>query len=241
LYSPAAGGGGVLVQSVRYPHVDVQGRLATPATPPQQVMSRAMETGIDALSETPGFQSLGALMTLRYRGENLEISSGQPYDNAGSMRTSIDYMGYPVDPLSIPFTGFQADNQSMIGVDSVLGGSSLPTSRSDFPDPEDPDFRPDTLQPGDFVGTDNMPNEYKEKLAIANAVVNTASTRSDYFIAWFLVHGYQQSDVENLGLTDVLTPSIARRFVMVVDRSNVVKRGDKPRVLLFKEVPVAGR
>jgi hypothetical protein len=55
------------------------------------------------------------------------------------------------------------------------------------------------------------------------------------------VHGYQQSDVENLGPADVLTPTIARRFVMVVDRSNVVKTGDKPRVLLFKEVPVSGR
>ncbi|MCX5688666.1 MAG: hypothetical protein NTV94_02540, partial [Planctomycetota bacterium] len=84
-------------------------------------------------------------------------------------------------------------------------------------------------------------DEFKEQLTIANAVVNTTSTRSDYYIAWFVVHGYQQSDVESLAAGDVLTPSIARRFMMVVDRSNVVKSGDKPNVLLFKEVPYKGR
>ena len=241
LYNLAAGGGSIPVQSVRYLHIDSQGVAANPATPPDQVVTRARETDIPAISETPGFQSLGALMTLRYRGNNLAFSSGQPYDYAKSMRTSIDYMGYPTNPLSIATTGFQADNQSLIGVDSVLGGSLLPTQRSDFLNPDDPAFRRRTLYPGDFVGTDDMPNEYKEKLAIANAVVNTTTTRSDYFIAWFLVHGYQQSDVENLAPDDVMTPTIARRFVMVVDRSNVVKRGDKPRVLLFKEVPVSGR
>jgi len=76
---------------------------------------------------------------------------------------------------------------------------------------------------------------------VMNGVINTVSTRSDYFIAWFVVHGYQQSDLDNLAVDDVLTPSIARRFVMVVDRSNVVKLGDKPNVLLMKEVPYSGR
>ena len=36
-----------------------------------------------------------------------------------------------------------------------------------------------------------------------------------------------------------MVPSIAKRYVMVVDRSNVVNRGDKPRVLMLKEVPMA--
>jgi hypothetical protein len=36
-----------------------------------------------------------------------------------------------------------------------------------------------------------------------------------------------------------LVPSVARRFVMVIDRSKVVRKGDKPEILLFKEVPYA--
>ena len=229
IYDPA--GAVIPVQSVRYSHYDAGLGPANPSTPVDNVLTRGVETDIVALSETPGFQSLGSLMTLRYRGRSL--GAADPYE--ASMRTSIDYMGFATNPLSLPETGFFADNQSALGIDSVLSGKYLPVNQSDYvtlPGPTEPD---------EAVGTDGMPNEYKEKLAIANAVVNTATTRSDYFIAWFLVHGYQQSDVENLGATDVLTPTIARRFVMVVDRSNVVKTGDKPRVLLFKEVPVSGR
>ena len=35
-----------------------------------------------------------------------------------------------------------------------------------------------------------------------------------------------------------MVPSIQRRFVMVVDRSNVVSEGDKPRILMMEEVPM---
>ncbi|MEI7656773.1 MAG: hypothetical protein WCK33_01770 [Phycisphaerae bacterium] len=229
VYDPA--NAAIEVDSIRYSHYDAALGPANPSTSPDNVLTRGVETDITALSETPGFQSLGALMTLRYRGRSL--GAADPYE--ASMRTSIDYMGFATNPLSLPGTGFFANNQSGLGVDSVLLGKYLPASPADYV------IAPPPTPPGEDVGTDTMPNEYKEKLAIANAVVNSTTTRSDYFIAWFLVHGYQQSDVENLGPTDVLTPTIARRFVMVVDRSNVVKTGDKPRVLLFKEVPVSGK
>ena len=229
IYAP--GTDDVPVESVRYSHYDAALGPANPSTPVDNVLTRGVETDITALSETPGVQSLGALMTLRYRGRAL--GAADPYE--ASMRTSIDYMGFATNPLSLPETGFFANNQSALGIDSVLMGKYLPANLADYVSPPLP------IPPREAAGTDAMPNEYKEKLAIANAVVNTTTTRSDYFIAWFLVHGYQQSDVENLGPADVLTPTIARRFVMVVDRSNVVKTGDKPRVLLFKEVPVSGR
>jgi hypothetical protein len=83
----------------------------------------------------------------------------------------------------------------------------------------------------------NISNSYKEQLAIINSVLPSVSTRSDYFIVYFLIHGYQKSDCNVQG-DDPLIPSIARRFVMVVDRSKVTRRGDKPEVLLFKELPV---
>ncbi len=73
--------------------------------------------------------------------------------------------------------------------------------------------------------------------AIADAVLNTVSVRSDTFCVWFVIHGYRREDVEGLRATDPMTPCVARRFVMVVDRSNVITLGQKPRILMLEEVP----
>ncbi len=100
-----------------------------------------------------------------------------------------------------------------------------------------PDYGNDL--PGDWVREDdNLSDDYEERLSIVNAVMNTASVRSDLFAVWFLLHGYQESDVEGLASDEPLLPTIQRRFVMVVDRSNVRKKGDKARILLFREVPL---
>lgn len=74
------------------------------------------------------------------------------------------------------------------------------------------------------------------KIAIANAMSGTTSVRSDIFTAYLLVHGYTRQDVEGLDDDQPMVPSVAKRFVMVVDRSNVTQRGDKPKVLMLKEV-----
>ncbi|MCC5786931.1 MAG: hypothetical protein JJU33_09550 [Phycisphaerales bacterium] len=87
-------------------------------------------------------------------------------------------------------------------------------------------------------GISALAGGYQSELLLANAAMNPTSVRSDYFAVWFLLHGYRRSDVENLSETDPLTPSVARRFVMVVDRSNVVRPGDKPRIVFLREVPI---
>lgn len=85
---------------------------------------------------------------------------------------------------------------------------------------------------------DQIQDDYDEKLAIANGVMNSVSVRSDIFAATFIVHGYQKSDTQGLTDKDPLVPSVARRYLMIVDRSNVVRTGDKPRILVFKELPL---
>ncbi|HYE02413.1 MAG TPA: hypothetical protein VD963_04160, partial [Phycisphaerales bacterium] len=85
---------------------------------------------------------------------------------------------------------------------------------------------------------DEITDDYDEQLTIANLVLGSVSTRSDVFCVYFLVHGYLPSDVEGLEDRDPLVPSIARRYLMVVDRSNVLGAGDKPRILLFQELPL---
>jgi len=55
---------------------------------------------------------------------------------------------------------------------------------------------------------------------------------------WFVVHGYQRSDVEGLGPNDPLVPSVAKRNLMLLDRSNVTHKGEMPRGVLFTELPL---
>ncbi len=85
---------------------------------------------------------------------------------------------------------------------------------------------------------DEIADDYHEKLIVAQGVLNTVSVRSDVFAIWFVVHGYQKSDTEGLGVNDPLVPSIAKRYLLILDRSNVTRAGEKAKVLLFKEVPM---
>ncbi len=85
---------------------------------------------------------------------------------------------------------------------------------------------------------DEIADDYDEQLALFNGVANTVSVRSDVYAIWFVMHGYAREDVEGLRPDDPMTPSVARRYLMVVDRSNVRRAGDKPKVLLFDELPL---
>ncbi len=66
-------------------------------------------------------------------------------------------------------------------------------------------------------------------------MLSTTDVRSDTFAVWFVVHGYQESDVADLRPDDPLVPSFARRFIMVVDRSIVTERWHRPRILMMLE------
>ena len=86
------------------------------------------------------------------------------------------------------------------------------------------------------VAPDAIPGDYMEKLTPLAAMSNIATTRSDYYAVWFVLHGYTAEDV-TVNPTDPLVPSIARRFLMIVDRSNVTSEGQRPKVVLFRELP----
>ncbi|MBL9001657.1 MAG: hypothetical protein JNK25_11025 [Phycisphaerae bacterium] len=211
------------------------GELIDPATrTPNRVAlhrGRFDQTEIFGLNEQPGFPSVGSLLTVRHFGVNPNDATSRDRFRT-SYRNNMDFMGHPVDYLlADPDAGGmgRSHDSSAIGIDSVLYGRQAATTTLN-PNRRNPNF-------DDSYRTDNIENEFKEKLAVANALSNVVSTRSDYYICWFVLHGYQESDLDGLGPEDPIVPSIARRFVMVVDRSNVVKRGDKPRILLFKELP----
>ncbi len=85
---------------------------------------------------------------------------------------------------------------------------------------------------------DAVQDKYEEKLMIAAALSNTTSVRSDIFACWFVIRGYTRDDCEGLGASDPMVPSVERRFLMILDRSNITRIGDEPKVLLFQEVPM---
>ncbi len=170
---------------------------------------RSARSDIIGVREQPGFQSFGELLGVRYRTDPAGTFL------ARGLPISTDFLG---NNTTDPLTGIVI-NDSRVGVDSV--------SYSDGPGGSEPD---------------EIGNEYDEQLAIINGLSGSVSTRSDYFAVWFVMHGYRESDVAGLDaaqrIDDPLVPSIARRFVVVYDRSNVTRRGDQPRVVLFKEVPL---
>jgi hypothetical protein len=134
------------------------------------------------------------------------------------------------------------DERSLFrGVGEVLNAhfayNRVAGSEADTSLPELSRFRA-KLTPGDGNGAGVVPRGYDEKLALTSSFINTITTRSDYFAAWFVVHGYREEDTTNLtSNTQPMIPSVARRFLMVIDRSQVTQLGQKPKVLLMQEVP----
>jgi hypothetical protein len=164
----------------------------------------------------------------------------QPRSSAliGGLSSSVGFRGVgELLAVRVPIfnttTGvFEVDHRSM----TFLGDDDRQSSQRRF----EPQGKASSLAD---TPDDGVIDEFDEKLSQVAAVANLTTTRSDVFACWFVVHGYTKEDVEFPG-NDVpnanqrpLTPSVSRRFVMIVDRSNVVRRGDKPRVLAFKEVP----
>jgi hypothetical protein len=116
----------------------------------------------------------------------------------------------------------------------------------------------DTTQPTHGPFGSRTVDGSEEQLAIANSILGVSGVRSDVFAVWYLVHGYTPSDVEGLAplipnnvgdvvlqaslddptVSTPMVPSIRRRFLMILDRSEVTQVGQKPRVLLMQEVPV---
>ena len=181
--------------------------------PSIQPNGRYNGTRVGGIDENPGFRTVGGLLNSRWLDWNMQLA---PVTVGSGSATSFADTAFP---FNIDFLGYddflnpdmpQRGNSARPGVDSVAYGAT----------------------------PDELVNEYKEKLAVVNSVLNSVTNRSDYFVVWFIVHGYQQSDVTNLALDDPMVPTVQRRFLMIVDRSNVTVRGQKPRILAFKEVPM---
>jgi hypothetical protein len=160
---------------------------------------------------TPGLREQPGLIVA---GEILSAARRSDLPDGGTTvppadPTNIDFLGMDVEATG---TGSRINTQNKKGIGSF-----------------------------DYNDLDPVKNDYEvfeERLIVPNGVLASATTRSDFFAVWFTVAGFRPSDVRGLSNTMPLVPSMQRRFVMVVDRSNVVKKGDKPRIVFFREVPL---
>ncbi len=223
-------------------------------------------TQIPGINRAPGLRSTAEILSARCRNftdpppaiiANQSLSRWPSGNNPTYPRHSrwkaapwnIDQLGNDVN-LNIATTPAASINESLnssfgeldgyssrseyplTGIDNPYKGVPVPATASQ---PEDTAPRNEATE-----AIRGVANEYDEQLIAANNVMNTITNRSDVFAVWFVAAGFQRSDVEGLEADDPLVPSVQRRFLMIVDRSNVVNKGEKPRILLMKEVPMDG-
>lgn len=167
-------------------------------------------------------------------GQGADLLRLQPFNEFPGFRSLSEAFGARF-PASV--SGAPADQHSIDRLARDNRATGRPAGQDSAVD------MPFVLPGGDWYwgytdGTGTRPDNYAEQLTVMNALSGTASVRSDYFVAWFVAMGFRRADVESLsGPNDPLVPSIRRRFMMVIDRSNVTTRTDRPRILLFREVP----
>ncbi|MEO1535143.1 MAG: hypothetical protein AAFS11_06240, partial [Planctomycetota bacterium] len=202
---------------------------------------------IEALRTAPGFGSIGELLAVRSSGDIGTDENARRFqyglDSAARDRRTVSQLfvdpetGDPAEPepdFTVPalVRDFIAaadqtdpdDNLRIVTLDPALLGDPLL-----FDDVVDDEFR--------LPVADQIPDDYDEQLIHMNLLANSVSTSSDFYAAWMVIHGFEEEDTEDLGPNEPMRPSFRGRYLMIVDRSNVVSRGDTPRVLAFLEVP----
>lgn len=96
----------------------------------------------------------------------------------------------------------------------------------------------------------NPDNDPEKRLALFRALSNIIATRSDVFIATFVIRGYDPDIIESIEVTgdiendmnsDDFRPTYESRWIVVYDRSNVRSPVDRPRILLKAQLAPPAR
>ncbi|MFO0829714.1 MAG: hypothetical protein U0572_16355 [Phycisphaerales bacterium] len=98
---------------------------------------------------------------------------------------------------------------------------------------------PDTFAaaPPAVIVPDRVGGDAEKRSLLFKGVSNMITTRSDVFTVWFRVRAVKQDPTT--GIWDGTRKDLIAddsRYVMIVDRSNVKKPGDKPRILALRKV-----
>ncbi|MEO1583648.1 MAG: hypothetical protein AAFR96_03625 [Planctomycetota bacterium] len=197
--------------------------------------------GIEALRTALGFRSIGELLAVRAgggtdpaNGRTDRFQYGMDWiarDKRTVGQLFIDASGQPVDPVlsGAGLFGGDADDPSddvrIVSFDSNMLGDPLLFA----PGVDSAEFQ--------VPVTDQIPDDYDEQLIQINMLANAVTTHSDYFAAWMVIHGFEDDDVADLQDDEPMRPSFRARYLLILDRTTVAERGDRPRVLAKLQVP----
>ena len=147
-----------------------------------------------------------------------------------------------------------ADIRESLDPNLVAGRYQAPYERADYLLSESQPIQPSVTTPLDVSGnwsgildaSSGNPLLYQDSagggiedanLLVAGAA-NLVTTRSDTFVAHFRVRSFKQNT--ETGIWDATDPRFIvdeRRFVMLIDRSQVDEPGDQPDILFLEETP----
>lgn len=182
-------------------------------TQAQLAGGRYWSSGIKGIREGAGFRSVGEMLALR--NVTFDAITGDVNATSAKNPSNIDFMGYRA----------AANPTNLLGTDNIVEVVKEYDSLNKT-------YKLKDIQPLQFGHT------YQDKLKILSGLLGSVTVRSDMYAVWFIARGYQRSDCEGLPDLQPMVPTVERRFLMIIDRSNVTKIGQKPRVLAFVEVPL---
>jgi len=173
-----------------------------------------------------GISAIGELSIL----DSWDVVTGNPVSSANNLFATLGANGVndgAPPPLAAPGTALLFPGNFLDLTPSAIG--LLPTSSEVF-----------TLNPVD---------DPEERNTMFRAISNIVTTRSDVFIAWFVVRGYDPDKIERIDVDiqdreqsladDLFRPDFDRRYLCVFDRSNVRTPTDRPKLLLRFRLPDA--
>jgi hypothetical protein len=166
------------------------------------------EALLDGLRPDRGFATPAELMLL-----DLEPVSG---DAQFKKSWRIDAAGD--DPFDLASNSLMPAESTRISTD-VVGGSNF-----------------DIVTP--TYGPDKVAGDVEESNLLYTGVSNLVTTRSDVFTVYFKVRSFRQNPAT--GRWDATDPEMIvdeSRFVMLVDRSEVDRPNEKPRILYLEKLP----
>ncbi|MCZ6542829.1 MAG: hypothetical protein O6768_04120, partial [Planctomycetota bacterium] len=206
---------------VRVPEAIVQYRERFNGLPPTNQNTTGIPDGADysdrngGLRPERGYASIGELMLLAEEANFMTPTPLEPNEN-----WQVNFAALRFAALGTPGAGVESTQISTDVNDIFIdqNGDGIPQPDEFFPD---------------IVATD-----VEEQNLLFAGISNLITTRSDMFTVYFKIRSFRQNRVT--GIWDATDPEYIvddSRYVMLVDRSEVNRPTDKPKILYLEKLP----
>jgi hypothetical protein len=222
-----------------YPTYVDRGDTIAPATAPLQITSPLPSSGLEVAYNT-GMQSQRGISTIgevigmaRQASEmswNIRSSGTDPYNQNSTRDRRFTSSNYD------PHKGWETRDDSPTNITIEALDSRLSTDRQGV---RQFDFvTGSTITDRQALTYDNSYGDSEELNLLFKGISNLVTTRSDVFTVYFKVRTVKQNPVNGKwNGTDREFVLDDARYVMCVDRTNVNRPSDQPRIVYFSRVP----